>query len=113
MVSFIGLQGQLLFRGQAIFFEFVYLVSKHNIRLICGVNTVGFEGNQELSTVFQVHMRVFRNDTGLIRLSNISENNIDHPDNESIIQRLSSIMDDWDNIGSLLGHIDQISTHSM
>ena len=52
-------------------------------------------------------------DTGLVWLSYISENNIYHSNDESIIQRFSCVMDDWDNIGSLFSHIDEISTDSM
>lgn len=49
-------------------------------------------------------------DSSLIWLSNISENDVDHWEEHSIFLWMSSVLDDWDDVGSLLGHVDKISS---
>lgn len=51
--------------------------------------------------------------SGLISLGNISEHTVDHTDEHSVFKGLSGITNDGDNIGSLLGHGDQISSGSV
>ena len=66
-----------------------------------------------MSSIFQVKVRVVGNNSGLIRLGDISEDNVDKSDQESIVVGLTSVVDDWDNVGSLLRHIDKISSNSV
>ena len=56
-------------------------------------------------------MRILSNDSCLVRLRNISKHYIHHSHKEPIILRLTGVVDDGDDIGSLLSHIDQIPTH--
>lgn len=58
-------------------------------------------------------MRVLCDDTCLIGLCNISEDYIDHADQEAIILGLPGIVDDGDDVGALLGHVHKVSTHSV
>ena len=58
-------------------------------------------------------MGVQSDNTGLVWLSDISENDIDHGDQYSVFCRVSGIFDDGDNVGSLLGHVDEISSGSV
>jgi len=56
-------------------------------------------------------MRILSDDSCLIRLGNIGKNYIHHTHKEPIVLRLTGVVDDGDDIGSLLSHIDQIPTH--
>ena len=58
-------------------------------------------------------MTIFGNDSGLIGLGDVSEDDINHTDEEPVIKGFSSIMNNWDDVGSLFGHIDKISTDSV
>lgn len=58
-------------------------------------------------------MAVLGDDSSLIWLSNVSEDNVDHTDQESVVLGFSGIVDDWDDVGSLFSHVDQISSDSV
>lgn len=51
-------------------------------------------------------MSILGNNTCLIGLSNVGEDNVNHSDKEAIVMRFTSIMNDGDDVGALLGHID-------
>lgn len=70
------------------------------------------DGNNEMSSVLQEILRVESDDTGLIRLSDISEDNVDHADQHSVFEWLSGVTDDWNNVESFLGHVDEVSSGS-
>lgn len=91
----------------------MYLIRENYVWGVGWVNTVGLEWNQELSSVFQVHVAVLSNDSCLIWLGNVSEHTIDHTDQKSVILRFSGVMNDWDDVGSLLGHVNQVSSDSV
>ena len=49
----------------------------------------------------------------LVWLSNIRKYHIHHAYQHSVLWRMSSIFNDWDNICTLLCHVNQVSTTSM
>lgn len=55
-------------------------------------------------------MGVEGDNTCLIRLSDIGENDIDHLDEHSVLLRVSSVFDNGDNVCTLLGHTDEITS---
>lgn len=58
-------------------------------------------------------MRVLRDDTGLVGLRNVSEDHVDHADQEAVVLGLPGIVDDGDDVGALLGHVHQVPSHSV
>lgn len=58
-------------------------------------------------------MRVEGDDTGLIGLRNISEDDINHGDEHAVLVWVTGILNDGDDVGSLLGHVDEITTGSV
>ena len=58
-------------------------------------------------------MHIFGNDSGLVRLGHISEDYVDHAHQKSIVMGLAGVVDDWDDVGPLLGHVDQVSPDSV
>ena len=46
----------------------------------------------------------------LIGLSDIGEDGVDHGDEHPVLVRVPSVLDDGDNVGPLLGHVDQVAT---
>lgn len=63
-----------------------------------------------MTAVLQEILRIERDDTGLIGLGNIGEYGVDHADQHTVFVRVTSVFDDWNNVGAFLGHIDQIAT---
>lgn len=58
-------------------------------------------------------MRILCDDTGLVGLGHVCEDYVDHADQEAIILGLPGVVDDGDDVGALLGHVDQVSSYSM
>ena len=58
-------------------------------------------------------MRVLCDDTCLVGLGNVGEDNVDHADQEAVVLGLPGVVDDGDDVGALLGHIHQVPTHSV
>ena len=77
MVSFEGLQCDLFFYLESAFLELLYLLSEHSSGFSSGVNAVGLNGKNEYSSKLQEMLSIYHNDSGLIRLSHVSENTVD------------------------------------
>ena len=56
------------------------------------------------------HVCIHCNDSSLIRLRNICENDIDHGNKHAVAEGLSGVFDDWDNVRAVCSHIDEISS---
>ena len=59
------------------------------------------------------HMCIHCHDSGLIWLRNICKNDIDHPNEHTVPKGLSGVFDDWNNVGTVCSHVDEISAGSM
>lgn len=66
-----------------------------------------------MTLVLEEILRVESDNTGLIRLSNISEDDINHTDKHSIFLRVTSILNNGDDVCSLLSKVNQITARSM
>lgn len=66
-----------------------------------------------MSSIPQEVLTVNAHDSGLVWLCDISEHHIDHANKHSVLQGLTSVSDNGDNIGSLLRHVHQVSSGSM
>lgn len=90
-----------------------YLIGEDDLRLVSRVDAVGLQGNEELSAVLQVEVGVLSDDTGLVGLGDVSEDYVDHSHEEAVILRLTGIVNDGDDVGSLLGHVHKVTTDSV
>ena len=66
-----------------------------------------------MSSIFNEHCGVQTEDTSLVRLSDISEDDVNHWDEHSVLLRVSCILDDGDYVGAFFGHVDQITPYSL
>jgi hypothetical protein len=55
-------------------------------------------------------MAVESDDTGLVRLGNVCENNVDHSDEHTVLHGVTGILNDGDNVGALLSHVDELTS---
>lgn len=80
----------------------------------CGrVDTVCLDGDNDSTAVLEEVVSVESNDTCLIGLSDIGENGINHLYKHSVLLGMSSVLDDRDDVGPLLGHTNEISSGSV
>lgn len=64
--------------------ETLDLVSEDNLRLGRAVDTAGLDTDQNTTLVLEEHVCIETDDTGLIGLGNVGEDDVDHGDEESV-----------------------------
>jgi hypothetical protein len=103
----------LLNRSELFFSKLLHLSGVDDLRGKGGVNATGLDGDHEVSSVLNKHGGVESKNTGLIGLGDISENHVDHRHEHSVFLRVSSILDNWDHVSTLLSHVDKITADSL
>lgn len=66
-----------------------------------------------MSSVLEEVVSVQSDDTSLIRLGDIGEDDVDHGEEHSVLVGVTGILNDRNDVGSLLGHVDEITTRSV
>ena len=56
-----------------------------------------------MASVFKEIVSIEGNNLGLVRLSNIGKDDIDHADKHAVLVWVPGILDDGNNVGALLG----------
>ena len=83
----------LTFRLDPLFAHIVHLAREHLRRRGSGVDAVRFDGYDDGSSVFQEMMGIETDDTCLIGLSDVSEDDVDHLDEHSVFLRVAGVLD--------------------
>ena len=79
-----------------------------------GVNAVGLDANHESSSLLEVVLGVDTENTGLVGLGNIHEDAVDEPgDEHAVLQGVTGILEDGDNVGATLGHLLKVATAAL
>lgn len=76
------------------------------------VDTVGLDGDEDTTANLEEPVGVHGDDTGLVGLGNIGKDDIDHGDNHAVAGRLTGILNNGDDVGSLGSHGDEITAGS-
>ncbi len=113
VVTLERLKSQLLKWLQSLVTHLLDLTGEDGLWGSGGVDTVGLDGDKDTTSNLQEQVGVKTDNTGLIWLSNIGEDNIDHRDEHSVAEWVACILDDWDNIGAVGSHVDQITAGSV
>ena len=58
-------------------------------------------------------MSIYTNNPSLIRLRNIREDRINHGDKHTVFERVARVLDDWNDVCAVCGHVNEISSGSM
>ena len=66
-----------------------------------------------MSFRLQEVVRVESDNSSLIGLRDIGEDDVDHADEHSVLMRVTRVLDDRHNVGSSLGDVEQISAGSV
>lgn len=113
MITLIRLEGHLIDGAEALLSKDVDFVGVDDFWGDSRVDTGGLDGDDEVTTVLDEHGGVESENTGLIWLGDIGEDDIDHRHQHSVLLRVSGILDNGDDIGSLLGHVDEVTSDSL
>lgn len=113
VITFVGLQRYLLDRSELLLTQSLNLLGEHLLWRLGRIDTRCLDGNDEVATVLDEHGGVETENTRLIGLRNIGENDVNHRHEHAVLLRMSSVLDDGDHIRSLLCHIDEITAGSL
>jgi len=113
MISLEGFKGKLLQGLDPLLSHLLYFSGEHGFWGSGTVDTVGLDGDHNTSSDLQEQMGIQTDDTSLVRLGDICEDHIDHTDQHSVAERVTGILDDWDDVCAVGSHVDQISARSV
>ena len=113
MIALVWLQGDSLDGSELLLLELFDFLSINDLRGLGRVDAAGLDRNNELTSVLDEHCSVDTQNTGLIRLSDVSEDDIAHRNEHSVLLGVSSVLNNRNNVGSLLGHVDEVSARSL
>lgn len=113
VVPLVGLERDLLHGLEVLLPELLHLLGEDSLGGGRGIDTVGLDGDDEVTAVLEELVGVDGHDTGLIGLGNIGKDDIDHSDEHSVLEGVTGILDDGDDVGPLLGDVDEISARAV
>lgn len=87
MVALIGFEGDLLDRLEVVLLEVLNLGGEDGLGGHCRVDTAGFDGDDNVASFLEETLSVVDDDTGLIRLGDISKDNIDQREEHAVFVR--------------------------
>lgn len=110
VVSLERLEGKLLLGLDALLPELDNLSGEDGLGGGSGIDTVGLDGNDNTTSDLEEQVCVETDNTGLIGLSHIGKDAVDHTDKHAVLERVTGILDDGDDVCAVGGHVDQITT---
>lgn len=113
VITLIRLQGHLLDRAELLLAEDLHLVGVDDFWGEGRVNARCLNSDDEVTSVLDEHAGVQTKNTGLIWLGDISENHITHGHEHSVLLGVSGVLDNRDDICSLLSHVDQVTSDTL
>lgn len=109
VVSLEGLESKLLLGLDALLPKLLDLTREDGFGRCGRVDTAGLDGDHDTTTNLEELVGVETDDTGLIGLGNVGENAVDHADEHAVLERVTGVLDDGDDVGTVGGHVDEIS----
>jgi len=113
MVTFVWFEGELFLRLEFLLSESLHFFGKCSLCWECRINAVSLDRNDKVSAILDEILRVQSQDSRLIRLCNVGEYYIHHSYEHSVSLRITCIVNYGDNVGSLLGHVNEISATTL
>jgi len=110
VITFVRLKSNLFEQLEAALFESFSFRGKYCLSRSSGIDAAGLDGHDTVATVLQEVGGVEGDDTRLIRLGNISKDTVNHGDELTVFEGVTGILDDGDDVGTLLGEGKKITT---
>jgi len=73
------------------------------------VDAVGLDTDQHAAVDLEEQVGVQADDSGLVGLGDVGEDDVDHADQHAVSERVAGVLDDGDDVGAVRGHGDQVS----
>ena len=113
VVTLVRLEGELLLGLDALLAHVVDLGRKDLGGRRRRVDTVGLDGDDDRASLLEEVVRVERNDTRLVGLRDVGEDDIDHLHQHTVLLRVAGVLDDGDHVRALLSHADQVAARAV
>jgi len=113
VVALVGFQGHLLNGAEGLLAQLLDLVGVDDLGSHGAVNAAGLDGDHEVATVLNEVGSVKAEDTSLIGLGHIGEDHVDHGDEHAVLLGVARVLNDGDNVGALLSHVDQVAAYAL
>lgn len=113
MITFVGLQRELFLWFKFICLHLLHLSGKDSLWLRCGINAGCLDGDDEMAAILKEMLCIQCHNTTLIRLCHIGKDGIDHADQHAILVWMTGVLNNGNNVGTLLGHINQITARTV
>lgn len=109
MVALVGLEGELLLGLDALLLELLDLAGKDGRGVDGGVDAVGLDGDDNVAAGLEEVVRVEGDDAGLVGLRHVGKDDVDHAHEHAVLVGVARVLDDGDDVGALLGHVDEVA----
>lgn len=109
VISLERLEGELLLGLDALLPKLGDLAGEDSLGRGSGVDTAGLDGDDNTAADLEELVGVQTDNTGLVGLGNVGEDAVDHADEHAVLEGVTGVLDDGDNVGALGGHVDEIS----
>lgn len=113
MVAFIRLQVYLFDWPEFLLTESVDLLSEYLLRWDCRIDTACFDRDHKRATVLDKHGGIESQNSCLVRLGNVCKNDVHHRHKHAILLRMSCILDDRNDVCTLLRHVNEVTAGSL
>lgn len=110
VVTLEGLKSQLLLGLDAHLPQLGNFLGEDSLGCGSRVDTVGLDGDDDTTADLQEETSVETDDTGLIGLGNVGKDAVDHADEHTVLEGVTGILNDRDDVCAVGGHVDQITT---
>lgn len=110
MISLIRFQGELFPRLDHFTLHLLYFGGEYDFCGCCRVNARSFDGDDDVSSVLEEVMSIQSDDTCLIWLGDIGENDIDHGYEHAVLHGVTGVLDDGDDVCAPTCHADEITS---
>jgi len=110
VISLVRFQRELLERFKVFRLQFAHFASKDGFRGRRAVNAGGLDGNDGVAAIFQKVVRIQCHNAGLIGLGDIGKDGVDHAEQHAVLERVSGVFDNGNNVGALLGDAEQVAS---
>lgn len=113
MVSFVGFQSELFLRLEEVRLEFLDLPSEHGLSGRSGVDAVGLDGNDIVTTHLQEVLGVDGHDSCLVGLRYVGKDAVHHAADHPVLVRVTGVLHDGDDVGPLLRHVHEVTARAV
>ena len=113
VVTLEGLEGKLLLGLDAHLPQLGDFLGEDGLGGGGRIDTVGLDGDDDTTANLQEETGVETDDTGLIGLGNIGEDAVNHADEHTVLEGVTGILDDGDDVCAVGSHVDQITARAV